>query len=94
MTNPSNAGNPTMGANYTVSTPVGPAPGSAPTVTPSSPLTNTEDPIALMASLLAQPGDGNAGQASTPTPPAMPTVPTWIWLLLAGALGFIFLHAK
>lgn len=94
MTNPSNAGNPTQNANYTVSTPVGPAPGTAPTVQPSSPISNTVDPVALMAALMAQPSDPNAGQASTPTPAPMPTVPPWIWLLLAGAVAFILFRAK
>ena len=88
--NPSNAGNPTAGAAG-VNTPVGPAPGSAPTVTPSSP-NNTADVLTLMAQLMAQPGDGNAGQAQTATP-ALPGIPMWGWLAIAAIGVFIVWRA-
>jgi hypothetical protein len=87
--NPSNAGNPTSGAAG-VNTPVGPAPGSAPSVAPSNP-NDSASVISLMASLMAQPGDANAGQAQTPTPSTTPGIPMWAWAVLGvGALLLFF----
>src|SRR5258708_37949740 len=88
-TNPSNMGNPTAGvSNATAATSVGPAPGTNPTVRGIDPAFNTADPIAIMAGLMAQPGDANSGQASTPTPPTS-ALPSWIWLAPPARGGYL-----
>jgi len=92
-TNPSNGGNPTAGAAG-ITTAVGPAPGTAPRPGPSNP--NDSAPVLqLMASLMAQPGDANAGQAQTATPSTMPGIPMWAWAVLGvGALLLFWRHKR
>ncbi len=97
-TNPSNFANPTaaIAGPGTTETAVGPAPGSNPTITPTNPALNNADPVALLATLMPQPGDDNAGQVSTPlaAPGGLAAMPTWAWLVLAAIAGLVAWHHR